>query len=85
VLDKVIDSKQSTFLEGMRLLDSVEEETVSHLFFECRISWRIRGLCLEWLEFSSILHCDAQFHFKLFKPIGLKQAFVSCWGDWYYR
>ncbi|KAK8470303.1 hypothetical protein PHAVU_004G108700, partial [Phaseolus vulgaris] len=35
------------------------------------VSWRIWGLCLEWLGFSLVLHCDAQMHFKMFKLIGI--------------
>ena len=44
-------------------LCGVEEETVRHLFFECRVSWRIWGMCLEWLGSSLARHCDAQMHF----------------------
>jgi len=38
-------------------------------------------MCLEWLGFSLVLHCDAQMHFKMFKPIGLKHVIIKCWGD----
>ena len=61
-------------------LCGVEEETVRHLFFECRVSWRIWGLCLKWLGFSFVLHGDAHMHFKMFKPIGLKHVIIKCWG-----
>ncbi|KAK7342257.1 hypothetical protein VNO80_25202 [Phaseolus coccineus] len=37
-------------------------------------------MCLEWLGSSLVLHCDAQLHFKMFKPLGLKHAIIRCWG-----
>jgi len=61
-------------------LCGVEEESVRHLFFECKISWRIWGLCLTWLGFPLVLHCDAQKHFRMFKPIGLNHVVTRCWG-----
>jgi len=57
----------------------VEEETISHFFFECRFSLRIWGRCLKWLGISSVLHCDAKMHFKMFKLIGSKHVIVRCW------
>jgi len=60
-------------------LCGVEEETVRHIFFECRVSWRIWGMYLEWLGSSLALHCDAQMHFKMFKPIGLKLVGGGIW------
>jgi len=45
------------------------------------VSWRIRGMYLEWLRSSLALHCDVQMHFKMFKLIGLKHVIIRCWGD----
>ena len=61
-------------------LCGVEEESVRHLFFECKISWKIWGMCLTWLGFPLVLHCDAQMHFRMFKPLGLNHAVTKCWG-----
>ena len=61
-------------------LCGAEEESVRHLFFECWISWKIWGMCLEWLGFPSVLHRDPQMHFRMFKPIGLNHAVIRCWG-----
>jgi len=58
----------------------MEEETVRHLLFECKVSWKIWGMCLEWLGSSLPLHCETQMHFKMFKPIGVKHAIIRCWG-----
>jgi len=68
-------------------LCGVLEETVSRLLLFCVGSLGEFGDCLEWLRISSVLHCDAQMHFKMFKPIGLKHVFAKCWGDLgrYYR
>jgi len=86
VLCNAIASKDNVLRCGIPLvcvrcpLCGVEEESVRHLFFEWKVSWRIWGLCLEWLRSSLVLHCDAQMHFKMFKPIGLKHAIIKCWG-----
>ena len=86
VLCNVIATKDNLMRRGIHMacarcpLCGVEEETLRHLFFECRVSWRIWGMCLEWLGFLSVLHGDAQLHFKMFKPIGLKHVIVRCWG-----
>jgi len=37
-------------------------------------------MCLKWLGYSSVLHGDAQLHFKMFKPIGLKHVIGKCCG-----
>jgi len=31
---------------------------------------------------SSVLHCDAQMHFKMFKLIGSKHVIARCEGIW---
>jgi len=86
VLCNVIPTKDNLSRHGIHLMSDrcplcgVEEDSVRHLFFECRISWRISGMCLEWLGYSSVLHRDAQMHFRMFKPIGLKHAIIRCWG-----
>ena len=93
MLSNAIATKDNLLRRGIFIvcdrcpLCGVEEETIRHLFFECRFSWRIWGLCLEWLGISLVLHCDAQMHFKMFKPIGLKHVIVKCWRDLgrYYR
>ncbi|XP_068490495.1 uncharacterized protein [Phaseolus vulgaris] len=80
MLCNVIATKDNLFRRGILMvcarcpLCGVEEETVRHLFFECRVSWRIWGMCLKWLGYSSVLHGDAQLHFKMFKPIGVKHV-----------
>ena len=86
VLHNAIATKDNLLRRGIPMacvrcpLCGVEEETVRHLFFECRVSCRIWGMCLEWLGSSLALHCDAQMHFKMFKPIGVKHAIIKCWG-----
>jgi len=86
VLCNVIPTKDNLSRRGLLLISdrcplcSVEEESVRHLFFECRISWRIWGMCVEWLGLSSALHRDAQIHFRMFNPIGLNHTFIRCWG-----
>jgi len=82
VLCNVIPTKDNILRCGLLLISDrcplcgVEEESVRHLFFECRISWRIWGMCLKWLGLSSVLHRDAQIHFRMFNPIGLNHAFI---------
>jgi len=55
VLCNVIPTKDNLLRRGLLLMSDrcplcgVEEELVRHLFFECRISWRIWGMCLKWL------------------------------------
>jgi len=86
VLTNTIATKENLLRHGISLLCDhyplcdVDEETIRHNFFECRVSWRIWGMCLEWLRFSSVFHCDAQMHFKMFKLLGLKHATIRCWG-----
>jgi len=86
VLCNAIATKDNLLRRGIPLacvrcpLCHLEEESVRHLFFECRVSWRIWGLCIKWLGASLVLHCDAQRHFKMFKPIGLKHTIIRCWG-----
>ena len=86
VLCNVVPTNNNLLRRGIPLmsdrcpLGGVEEKSVRHLFFECRISWRIWGMCLAWLGYSSVLHCDAQMHFRMFKSIGLKHAIIRCWG-----
>ena len=90
MLCNVIATKDNLFRRGIPMvcarcpLCGVEEETVRHLFFECRVSWRIWGMCLKWLGYSSVLHGDAQLHFKMFKPIGVKHVIGRCWGGGYF-
>jgi len=84
MLCNAISTKDNLLRRGIPMvcvqcpLCDVEEKTVRHPFFECMVSWRIWGMCLEWLGSSLVLHCDAQMHFKMFKPIGLKHAIIRC-------
>ena len=61
VLSKAIATKDNILRHGIYPmcdccpLCGVEEETVSH--FLCRVSWRIWGLCFEWLGIFLVLHC----------------------------
>jgi len=86
VLCNAIITKDNLLRRGIPMvcvrcpLCGLEEETIRHLFYECRVSWRIWGMCLELLGSSLALHCDAQMHFKMFKPIGLNHAIIRCWG-----
>ena len=86
VLRNVIPTKDNLLRRGLLLISDrcplcgEEEESVRHLFFECRISWRIWGMCLRWLGYSSVLHRDGQMHFRMFKPLDLKEAIIRCWG-----
>ena len=86
VLRNAIPTKDNLSRRGIPLTSDrcpwcgVEEKSVRHLFFECKISWRIWGLCLTWLGLPLVLHCDAQKHFRMFKPFGLNHAVTRCWG-----
>jgi len=86
VICNAISTKDNLSRRGITLMSDrcplcgAEEESVRHLFFECRISWRIWGMCLEWLGFISVIHRDPQMNFRLFKPIGLNHAVTRCWG-----
>ena len=55
-----------------------EVEMVNHLFFECKVSWRIWGLCFEWLGLYSVFHFDVPMNFMLFKPAGMQEAVNRC-------
>ena len=52
-----------------------EEETVNHLFFECKVSWRIWSLCFVWLRVLSVNHYDAKMYFMKFVPAGMKGVY----------
>ena len=45
-----------------------KEKNVSHLFFKCKVAWRIWELCLSWLGCVSVNHFDAKVHFMMFCP-----------------
>lgn len=62
VLTNTIATKDNLLRRGITLLCDrplcdVKEETINHLFFVCRVSWRIWELCLEWLGFL-VFHYD---------------------------
>jgi len=45
----------------------VEEESCHHLFFECRIVWKIWSQCFAWLEVSFVSHNEPILNFHQFR------------------
>lgn len=43
------------------------EESVSHIFFNCKVAWRVLCPCSRWLGECKVYHWDARYHFLQFK------------------
>jgi len=43
-----------------------EEETTSHLFCTCRVTWLIWSKCYEWVGLALVVHQDPKIHFHSF-------------------
>jgi len=40
-----------------------DEESGSHVFFECRVTWRVWCLCSEWVGEQTVVHREGKSHF----------------------
>jgi hypothetical protein len=53
---------------------SVEEESVSHILFNCNFSWRIWNEVLWWLGLSGVFHHETSKHFVQFGIQGCSKS-----------
>jgi len=55
------------------------DETVTHLFFSCRIAARLWKMCDSWLGLYSVHHNSAEIHFLQFEHLGLSKSCNIVW------
>jgi len=69
VLRKALAIKDNLSRRGVVLLNNlcvlcgVEEESIYHMIFNCKIAWLIWGMCYNWLGVSMTNHYDAKSYF----------------------
>jgi len=86
VLINSITTKNNLLRRGVLLVSSLcglcgeEEKIVCHLFFKCKVAWRVWGLYLSWLGCFSVNHFDAKVHFLMFGPRNDKGSLSKIWG-----
>jgi len=61
-----LEKRGITVVSFMCSLCGVEEETSTHLFFECRFAWLLWNHCYVWLGVQSGFHNDPLLNFSQF-------------------
>ena len=44
-----------------------EEKTENHVFFKCKVAWRVWCMCSQWIMEKTMYHWDVRAHFLQFK------------------
>jgi len=56
-----------------------DEESGSHVFFECRVAWRVWCLCSEWVGEPTVVHREGKSHFLQFNLNWATQEINRFW------
>lgn len=54
-------------------------ETCSHLFFSCKITYKIQSLCYEWLGFQHVLPVEESSHLRQYVGMVNKKSKRMVW------
>ena len=85
VLINKVPTRDNINNRGVRLgsntcaLCAITNETVSHLFFTCKVTTRIWQLCDSWIGRSFVYHNSAGIYFSQFELIGLGNKHNNVW------
>ena len=73
VIENKVASKVNLVRRGIQIecnlcsLCRLSEESTNHLFFDCRVAWKIWNLCYDWLGMNSVDLIVPGSHFEHFK------------------
>ena len=62
------------------VLCGMEEESCSHLFFKCRLTWLVWSQCYAWLGLAFVDHSDLRVHFQQFMMYNTPKSVNAVWG-----
>jgi len=57
------------------------EESGSHVFFKCKVAWRVWCLCSKWIREIMVYHWDSISHFLQFKLGWATQKINNIWEN----
>jgi len=75
-----LEKRGITVVSSVCSLCRVEEESRTHLFFECRFAWLMWNHCCVWLDVQSVFHNVPLLNFSHYRLCNESVSVIEVWG-----
>ena len=75
-----LEKREIDLESSMCFLCREEKEFGSHIFFKCKVAWKVWSLCSKWVGEAFVYHWDALSHFNQFYLGWASQKINRYWG-----
>ncbi|XP_068492296.1 uncharacterized protein [Phaseolus vulgaris] len=75
-----LEKRGITVVSSLYSLCGVEEESHTHMFFECSFAWRVWNLCCAWLGVQTVFHNVPLLNFSQFRLSNESVSVNEVWG-----